>query len=319
MFSVNTITGADFEKIILKDTDSHTVAEIIPSCGAILHAFTVLHNGKPLNIIDGYENRSDFDKNVTGKGFKSCKLSPFACRINNAAYQFEGHEYTIEKFLLNGSALHGLIYDAEFTVTKTWAHAESAGVTLLYQYTATDKGYPFSYNCEVQYELKKDNALTLTTIITNTSAVNIPMQDGWHPYFGFGGRVDDLQLSFNSSSMVVFNETLIPTGELEAYNEFEQLQTIGNTSFDNCFLLNPGLNEPACVLKDDGQKIQLEIYPYASYPYLQLYTPLHRNSIAIENLSAVPDAFNNTTGLLILQPTSTAHFTTTYKITSLVQ
>jgi aldose 1-epimerase len=318
MFSVNTITSDDFEKVVLKDTDSQTAAEIIPSCGAILHAFTVLFNGKSLNIIDGYTNRSDFDENVTNKGFKSCKLSPFACRVNNAAYQFEDIEYTIEKFLLNGSALHGLIYDAEFTVTKTWAHADSAGVTLLYQYTATDKGYPFSYNCEVQYELKKDNALTLTTVITNTSAVNIPMQDGWHPYFGFGGKVDELQLSFKSSSIVEFNDALIPTGELKAYNEFDQLQTIGNTSFDNCFVLKPGLNEPACVLKDGALQIQLEIYPDASYPYLQIYTPPHRNSIAIENLSAVPDAFNNTTGLLILQPASTARFTTTYKITSLV-
>lgn len=317
MFTVNTITADDFEKVVLEDTDSLTAAEIIPSCGAILHAFTVLHHGKALDIIDGYSNRNDFEKNVTSKGFKSCKLSPFACRINNAAYQFEGKDYTIEKFLLNGSALHGLIYDAEFTVTKTWAQAESAGVTLLYQYTATDKGYPFSYNCEVQYELKKDNALTLTTVITNTSAGNIPIQDGWHPYFGFGGRVDDLQLSFKSSSIVEFNDALIPTGELKAYNEFDQLQTIGNSSFDNCFVLKPGLNEPACVLKDNRQQIQLEIYPDASYPYLQLYTPPHRNSIAIENLSAVPDAFNNSTGLLILHPASTAHFTTTFKITSL--
>lgn len=318
MFAVNTITGTGFEKIILQDTVSHTTAEIIPSCGAILHAFTVVHNEAALNIVDGYANRDDFDKNVTGKGFKSCKLSPFACRINTAAYQFEGNKYTIEKFLLNGCALHGLIYDAVFTVTKTWADTESAGVALLYQYTATDKGYPFSYNCEVQYELKKDNALTLTTVITNTSAGNIPMQDGWHPYFGFGGSIDELQLSFKSSSIVEFNEALIPTGELRAYNEFDQLQAIGSTSFDNCFVLKPGLNEPACVLKDNRQQIQLEIYPDASYPYLQIYTPPHRNSIAIENLSAVPDAFNNKTGLLILQPASTAHFATTYKITSLV-
>jgi aldose 1-epimerase len=318
MFSVNTSNGTDFEKIILKDTDSTTAAEIIPSCGGILHAFTVLHNGKHLNIIDGYENKTDFDKNVTGKGFKSCKLSPFACRINNAAYQFEGREYIIEKFLLDGSALHGLIYDAVFTVTKTWADEEGAGVALLYQYNATDKGYPFLYKCEVLYELKKDNALTLTTIITNTAASAIPMQDGWHPYFSFGGTVDELQLSFKSNSIVVFNEALIPTGELNEYNAFEQLQTIGTASFDNCFVLNPDLHEAACVLKDNTQKIQLEIYPDNAYPYLQIYTPPHRKSIAIENLSAVPDTFNNKMGLKILEPGSSAHFTTTYKITSLV-
>lgn len=318
MFFANTITGTDFEKVVLKDADSNTTAVIIPSCGAILHAFTVMHDGKPVNIIDGYKNKSDFDEHVTDKGFKSCKLSPFACRINNAAYQFDGSQYLIEKFLLNGSALHGLIFDAVFSVTKIWADEEGAGVALLYQYKAADKGYPFTYNCEVRYELKKENALTLTTVISNTDTAAIPMQDGWHPYFSFGGTVDELQLSFKSSSIVLFNEALIPTGELQEYNEFEQLKPIGNTSFDNCFVLKPELQGPACILKDSSQKIQLEIYPDKTYPYLQIYTPPQRTSIAIENLSAVPDAFNNKMGLLVLEPRSSAQFTTTYKITSLL-
>jgi aldose 1-epimerase len=71
------------------------------------------------------------------------------------------------------------------------------------------------------------------------------------------------------------------------------------------------------VLRDTQKKMQLEIYPDKSYPYLQIYTPPHRQSIAIENLSAAPDAFNNGMNLQILAAGEQAKFYTTYKISFL--
>ena len=317
MFEATFVTDNDFDKIILKDVNTNTSAEIIPSCGAILHAFTVFNKGIPVNIIDGYENAADFKNNITGKGFKGCKLSPFACRIKNAQYHFGEKEYTIEKFLLDGNALHGLLYDVAFTVTKTWADEKTAGVALQYEYTGTDKGYPFKYTCAVTYELKSGNALTLTTTITNNGKGLIPVQDGWHPYFTFGGSIDDLQLEFQSAAMLEFDITLIPTGKLLPYQEFGVLKKIDAIEFDNCFTVNFAECQPLCVLRDAEKKMQVEIYPNKTYPYLQIYTPPHRKSIAIENLSAIPDAFNNGVGLQVLQPGAVTSFITIYKITSL--
>lgn len=317
MFDALLITDTGFTKVILKDKAANTTAEIIPSCGAVLNAFTVAVNDTLINIVDGFENETDFKMNVAGKGFKSCKLSPFACRINNASYHFGEKDYHIEKFLLNGSALHGLLYDVVFTVTGTWADEKSAGVTLRYQYNGSDKGYPFKYTCAVTYELKKDNALTLTTSITNTDEGLIPMQDGWHPYFGFGGSINELQLEFQSKEIVEFSDALIPTGKLQSYQEYGALKKIEAAEFDNCFTVNFAECQPLCVLRDKEKKLQLEIYPGKNYPYLQIYTPPHRKSIAIENLSAAPDAFNNGMGLKTLTPGSTETFITTYKITSL--
>jgi aldose 1-epimerase len=317
MFYVKATNDTGFDKIVLEDKALTTAVEIIPSCGAILHAFTTLHNGAVVNVIDGYSDKDDFVTNVTAKGFKSCKLSPFACRIKNATYNFAQKEYTVQKFLLNGSALHGLLFDVQFEIIETWANEESAGVLLLHQYKATDNGYPFIYNCEVRYELRKENALTISTTIINKEAFEIPIQDGWHPYFTFGGAIDDLQLEFQSKEIIEFDAALIPTGKLMPYEEFGALKKIGDTFFDSCFVLNFAECQPLCVLRDKVQKIQVEIYPDKSYPYLQIYTPPHRTSIAIENLSAVPDVFNNGIGFKILAPKASAHFTTTYKITSL--
>jgi len=84
-----------------------------------------------------------------------------------------------------------------------------------------------------------------------------------------------------------------------------------------CFSVNFTEGQPICTLRNALQKIQVEIYADRSYPYLQIYTPPHRDSIAIENLSAVPDGFNNGLGLITLAPQTSKVFTTTYKITSL--
>jgi aldose 1-epimerase len=45
-----------------------------------------------------------------------------------------------------------------------------------------------------------------------------------------------------------------------------------------------------------------------------LYTPPHRRSIAIENLSSAPDAFNNGIGLISLDPDHTRTFSVRYVI-----
>jgi aldose 1-epimerase len=70
-------------------------------------------------------------------------------------------------------------------------------------------------------------------------------------------------------------------------------------------------------LRNIEKKIQLEIHTDESYPYLQFYTPSHRNSIAIENISGAPNAFNNGMGFQILIPGETAAYKTCYKISLL--
>jgi len=317
MFSVKKINAQGFGKIILADDATGTTAEILPGWGAMLHAFTVLHEGHAVNVIESYYDAADIQENQTAKGFKSSKLSPFVCRIKNAAYHFGGKDHTINKFLLGKNALHGLLYDALFTVSEIFADEEKASIVLIHEYRAADEGYPFTYDCVVNYTLEKNNRLTITTTIKNRSEGLIPVQDGWHPYFTFGKKIDALQLEFQSKEMLEFDDELIPTGKLIPYQESGALEKIGTAVFDNCFTLNFAECQPLCVLRDPEQLLQVEIHPARSYPFLQLYTPDHRNSIAIENLSGAPDGFNNGMGLITLQANEEAIFSTVYKITAL--
>jgi aldose 1-epimerase len=317
MFTASRINEQGFEKIVLQDESNGTVVEIIPASGAMLYSFTVNNNGKRINVIDGYADAADFTANVTAKGFKSSKLSPFVCRMRKGSYHFGESDYRIEKFYLGEHAIHGLLYDAVFEVTATEADENKAVVTMMHHYTGEDAGFPFHYDCMVTYTLEAANKLTVSTEIINKSGGLMPVQDGWHPYFTFGGSINDLQLEFQSKEMVEFDEGLLPTGKLTKYEDFGSLTQLGDTFFDHCFTLNFAECQPLCVLRDVQQKIQLEIHPGQSYPYLQVYTPPHRQSIAIENLSGAPDGFNNGMGVKTLMNEQSTVFTTTYIISLL--
>lgn len=318
MFLISTAIENGLELVVLEDTCSKARVTVVPSGGAMLHSFIVEHDSQLLNIIDHYPDSITLNNSLEKYGFKSAKLSPFVCRLKHGKYHFGQNEYKVEKFFLGDHAIHGIIYDAPFVVEEQSANDDYAFVMMSYNYTGTDAGYPFNYKCSVRYELHSANKLTIATTVVNKDKGHIPIADGWHPYFTFGKAVNALQLEIQSLTQIEFDEGMIPTGNLNRYEELGSLTTIGEQKFDDCFELNFAECQPMAVLRDPVGRMQLEFFPDRSYPYLQVYTPPHRQSIAIENLSAIPDSFNNGIGLITLEPGGSKTFTTTYKITSLI-
>jgi aldose 1-epimerase len=314
MFSVSAKVQDGFDMIELKDHRSGTCVAVIPTCGAILHSFSIMHQGKSINVVDSYPTKLAFDTQMEELGFKSAKLSPFVCRMKNGIYSFEGKTHEVDGFYLGAHAIHGLIYKAPFDISLTQANEQSAVLELVHHYDATDAGFPFKYSCHVLYELFENNNLTISTTIKNNSGVEMPICDGWHPYFGFGGAIDDCELAFKSKEMLEFDADLIPTGKLIPYMEYYSLKKIGTSFLDNCFTANLDEAGATLVLRDPKQGLQLEISPEGSYPFLQIYTPPHRQSIAIENLSAAPDALNNKIGLIVLPAGEEKTFRTHYAL-----
>src|SRR6476620_9164114 len=128
MFSIINRIENGFEKVILRDDNSGTWAEIIPSCGAILHSFSVIQNGQAVNIIDSYDDAEDFNKNVTSKGFLGSKLSPYVCRVNKGKYHFGEKDHRLTKFYLKENAIHGELFDVKFIETDQVATDQNARV-----------------------------------------------------------------------------------------------------------------------------------------------------------------------------------------------
>jgi aldose 1-epimerase len=308
MFSINTFHEAGFDIIALKDNNNGAQVEIIPAYGAMLHAFRIPYKGSQLNIIDNYESLQDYQHNLA-EYFKGAKLSPFAGRIPGGVYEWEGQQYTVQKAIRPGKPMHGLLYDASFRLVATNADERSATVILSYAYNGEDKGYPFPYDCEVRYSLQPDLRLQLTTTISNRHASAIPLMDGWHPYFTTGTSIDNMELQFASEQIVEFNAQLVPTGALLPYDRFLGASPLDGIPLDNSFVLNFGQHASSCTLRDPRKHIAITFYPDNSYPILQIYIPPHRMSIAIENLTGAPNAFNNGMGLVALPAGESRTFT----------
>jgi aldose 1-epimerase len=312
-FSIDPSQSGGWQQLRLSDSESSCSVEIIPAAGGILNAFRVRQDDGEVNVIDGFEHEAEW-KETLEQGFRSSKLSPFVCRIAQARYTWEGREYNLRKFHLNGAALHGLIYDAPFEVIEKIVNNRFAEVELRYTYPGFDPGYPFPYDCYIRYRLEPGNSLLVTTAIHNRSKHPIPVADGWHPYFGFGGDIGRLTLQFHASAELEYDAQLIPTGKTKPVSSFTVPTLLGATALDNGYVLDFTREQPLCTLADPSTGLAVEFHPDRSYPYLQLYTPPHRRSIAIENLSAAPDAFNNRIGLVTLEPDHTKTFTVRYKV-----
>ena len=304
----------DGKSILLKNRGTGNFAEIF-SFGALLNQFGIRKDTQTLNVIDGFSDPADAEQHISSS-FKSAKLSPFVCRLRNGVFSFENQEFELSKFYIGKHAIHGLLFDAPFEIGQYHAGDHAASVSLHYHYDKTEEGFPFPFTADITYTLEENNIIRLLTCITNTGPRTMPLSDGWHPYFKTGSPVNSLILQINSHQLIEFDAELIPTGNRREYSLFSEAAPIGETSFDNCFALNE-TDRPACILQDPARGIELSIIPSASYPYLQLFTPADRNSIAVENLSSLPDAFNNGTGLIRTVPGESRSFETCYQLTIL--
>jgi aldose 1-epimerase len=312
-FSISSTKQDGLDLMILKDNQTGTEVAVLPSFGASLHAFNILVDEKHFNLIDNYKNLEEAQKE-TGRSYKSSKLSPFPCRIAKGKYTMNEKEYEFQRKFIDGSAIHGLLYNKIFDVIDEFSDEQLASLILKYDYDHDDDGYPFRYRCEIRYLLRPHNALKIQTVVSNLSETEMPLADGWHPYFRLGGHVNNWLLHFNAQAMVEFDDTLIPTGELLNYKLFNESRAIGDVELDNCFIIEPEEGKSVCEILNPENGLKISFITDGSYPYLQIYTPGHRQSIAIENLSGAPDCFNNKMGLILLKPRHSQTFTVQYQV-----
>ena len=312
-FTISKIREQDLNQLQLTDTTARIRVKILPDYGALLHEFSIPLDEGRLQAVSSYKNLSDLLKNHP-LFYRSAKLSPFPCRIPNGQYQFEGKRYEFKNKFTDGSAIHGILFNKPFTIVQQTAGDYKASALMEYVYKKEDPGYPFTYKISVRYTLKEQGRLSLETTVTNLSSGHIPLADGWHPYFSLGGKVNDWLLTVEAKEILAFDEQLIPTGKQIPFDHFARATRMDSFALDHCFLLEPHSGKPACTLSNPASGAQLSFFPDSTYPFLQIYTPEDRNSIAIENLSAAPNCFNNGIGLILLEPGQAQSFTAQYQL-----
>ena len=284
MFSIQ--HDRDLNHLEVKNSKNNVYAKICLNDGGSLQEL-VLNNHHIIKNLDPLTYQNTYASSI---------LFPFANRIKDGTYQFNGKNYILNiNQKEENNALHGLVYNKTFVVSNQEMSKEFASVTLLYQERKVSKGFPYTYTIQLKYVLTP-MMIDLNIEITNTDVKPFPFTLGWHPYF-LSSDLSKSSLLFDCNKKTVLDERNITKGI--SYIEPMACLQIKNQSFDDCYLLNS--NE----VKFLTPKYVLKLTSSEADSFLQIYTPPHKNTIAIEPTTGVSDSFNNGIGLKKLQSKET--------------
>ncbi|MFZ1497333.1 MAG: aldose 1-epimerase, partial [Saprospiraceae bacterium] len=283
----------DFEKHTIQTSNQQTGFSVVPAYGNCVLGVWI--NG--VQLLDGYTTPAE----LTQMSFsKNVWLFPFPNRLAGGYYQYEGNNY---QFPINDksgpNSIHGIGRKVKHQLLNVNLSNEQGTISTLYQYNDEHEYYPFSFDLFLHLTMNPAG-FDVAVIVENKSPIVMPFGFGWHPYFKFSSPLEKVKIQLPICKEVLVDNNMIPTGEKVEYEKFSSLKDIEDTHWDTCFVLcNLENKNTLPLLSETGL---LSYYQNESCPYFQLFTPQHRQSIAIEPMSCNINAFNNGEGLIQLQP-----------------
>ncbi|MFO0805809.1 MAG: aldose 1-epimerase [Gemmataceae bacterium] len=243
-------------------------------------------------------------------------LFPFPGRLRDGMLPANGRTYQLP---LNDSlkkhAIHGFTPRNPWRVTGMLAKPDHASITgsfdLPTDLPAAVGSWPSDFALSVTYSLFADR-LAVDAKVVNRGAERLPFGLGYHPYFRLPGVTDaDVSghvLQANVDTVWVADAENVPTGEvkdLPAELDFRTPRAIGPAALDYVFTGTTS-NELA-VLSHPASTGRLRVRADAAFRELVLFTPPHRQAVAIEPYTCSADASNLaakglSTGWLELEP-----------------
>jgi len=242
-------------------------------------------NGKPVDVILGYDTADEFIKNTNN--FYGAIVGRYGNRIGNASFTLNGKAYSLEKND-NGNSLHG---GSNGVYNRVWDVVSSSDKSITLSYISPDgeAGYPGTVHMKVTYTVNEQGGLELTyegetdkeTVLNLTS----------HAYFNLNGEGDatilDHELWIDADRITEVNSSLIPTGKsipvAGTAFDFSKRKSIGQDvdqdhpqlkyggGFDHNFELNKkeGYAEVASLY---APKTGIEMKIFTTEPGLQFYS-----------------------------------------------
>jgi aldose 1-epimerase len=238
-------------------------------------------------------------------------LMPWPNRIQDGTYTFNGQDQQLaltEPKRHNAS--HGLVRWAAWTLEEQSANS----VSLVYRVMA-QTGYPWAVDLHVLYDLSADG-LTVTQTATNLADEPAPYACGAHPYLTVGtGPVDNWELTLPAGVRVLADDDrLIPTGTEDVEGtgfDFRVSRPIRGCEFNSAFtgLTRDDSGRATVVLQSEERALALWVDERIDW--LMVYSAddvagSARRSLAVEPMTAPPNAFNSGVGLVTLSPAGEA-------------
>jgi aldose 1-epimerase len=236
-------------------------------------------------------------------------LAPWPNRVRDGRWTLDGVAQQLDiTEVERGNALHGLLRFTEYAVRERGDDHVTLGATIYPQH-----GWPFVLDTWVRYRLL-DDGMEVAHGAENRSARPAPFAAGSHPYLRVGdAAIRDLRLTVPAARYVTVDDRLNPTGlapvdgtpaDLRHDPRVADLRldtAYGDLAFTDVV---GGRGTSAVLTAPDGARTILR--QDVDWGWVQVFTtdayPGAGDAIAIEPMTAPPDAFNSGQGLRWLQP-----------------
>lgn len=250
------------------------------------------------SIIDGYQTEEELDELPAAK---NVLLLPFVNRLKDGRLNWQGNVY---EWPINDvsyqHAIHG--FGMHLPMQLSIQSLSPLVFDLYCYYPGLYRYYPFTFEFRVTYQLNFDSDLTVTMQVKNCDKVTFPFAMGFHPYFQISELIDKCHISIPQVEKLCVDTRMIPTDKVVQIPE-KKFMSLLHKNYDDCFRL-PSPDKMACVrLYDDTRELMLwQQIGHCGMNYLQIYTPPHRRSIAIEPMTSAIDGLNTLQGDWVIQP-----------------
>ncbi len=203
----------------------------------------------------------------------SYPLVPYSNRIDQAQLRWQGKHYPLlRNFVPESHAIHGVGWQAEWFV----GGVSKESVDLVYVHRP-DERWPFAFEAWQKITLTQDTLLQTLTI-KNLSEIPAPAGLGWHPHFT---KRAGSTIEFSAAKRWEMGANHIPTYAVHSMGLAQACEAL---DVDHCFSGWSGQSR-LC-----DAKLRLTIH--SSLQHLVVYTNARNDSIAIEPVSHVNNAFN---------------------------
>ncbi|MGN2254103.1 aldose 1-epimerase [Frateuria sp. GZRe12] len=271
--------------------------------GACVLGIEATVRGERVELADGHRDATEL---AARPGSRFAVLAPFANRVANARYCFDGNEYDLMPGATETSraSRHGFVRDADFAMAALDADEQAANV-LFATHIPPQPGYPFALDLAVRYLLATDG-LTLEATLRNVGDRVAPAFVGWHPYFRLGNdALASWELTIPAACVIRTDADHIPLPGQAAYQplaqapalDFRQRRGIGGVELNHTYadLQSEADGRVRARLRDPRGNIGIAVWQ--EHGVLLAYTgdTLERgarHSLALEPMESLPDAFN---------------------------
>ncbi|MBO9579061.1 MAG: aldose 1-epimerase family protein [Microbacteriaceae bacterium] len=239
-------------------------------------------------------------------------LSPWPNRVGDGRWSLDGEAQQLAITEVDRrTSLHGLLRFADYEVRAQSPEAVTLGAVVPPQL-----GWPLLLDTRVEYRVVP-GALEVVHGVTNLSGRRAPYATGAHPFLRVGDApVESLVVTLHASTYFDVDERLLPVAELPVDGTHYDLRDgvpVGDVGgrLDTAFGgVRHGADGEIARLTDPASGGTLSLHQDASWGYVQIFAPTSypdaagagRHAIAIEPMTAPPDALRSGEALVWLEP-----------------